>query len=66
MHLKKSLPNKHSKTTYLHNEKKWSQNGFCKTAPFFKMEEFFSLIIMVPLTKVVPFVKTAPQWSRFP
>ena len=31
----------------------------------------FSLIIMfekkktVPLTKVVPFAKTAPQWSRF-
>ena len=44
-------------------KKKWSQNG--------SNLELFSLIIMfekktVPLTKVVPFAKTAPQWSRFP
>ncbi len=42
-----------------------------KTAPLFKSGAVFSLIIMfkkktVPLTKVVPFAKTARQWSRFP
>ena len=47
----------------------WSFFG--KRLQFLKVEPYFFLIIMfekktVPLTKVVPFAKMAPQWSRFP
>ncbi len=52
-------------TENIHSEPFWKTVQLCYSGAI------FSLIIMfekktVPLTKVVPFAKTAPQWSHFP